>query len=114
VRNGVVEPPHEPESRRVLASTATLSCDRLVIVLEGGDTQAEGNVTVHQEGRSIVGERASYSAKDRRVVMTGSVHIRDTDGSWLRADQVVIMLLQGAFEATGNVEAELPAKPKKK
>jgi lipopolysaccharide assembly outer membrane protein LptD (OstA) len=113
VRHGVVGLPQDPESRKALASPATLSCDRLVILLADGDMDADGHVTVVQEGRSIAGEHASYSAKDRRVIMAGDVHVRDADGSALRADQVVILLAQGTFEATGNVDADLPAHPKK-
>ena len=113
VRRGAVGPPQDPESRKAVASPATLSCDRLVILLSDGDMDADGHVTVVQEGRTIAGDHASYAAKDKRVVMTGDVHVRDADGSALRADQVVILLAQGTFEAVGNVDAELPAHPKK-
>jgi hypothetical protein len=32
--------------------------------------------------------------------------VREADGSWLRADRVVISLAEETFEAVGNVETE--------
>jgi hypothetical protein len=39
--------------------------------------------------------------------------MREADGSWLRADRVVIAISEETFEATGNVETEFTVTPGK-
>ncbi len=88
-----------------------LRADRLVVRLRTRDMEAEGAVQVEQEGRLAAGDRAVYTERDRRIVVTGHVRMREADGSWLRADRVVIALDEEIFEATGNVETEFTVTP---
>lgn len=113
VAAGAVEPPDERETQEALASKTTLMCDRLVIRLKERGMEAQGRVTVLQEGRSVTGDRATYAAKDERISVIGDVRLHDVDGSWLRADEVVVSLVQGTFDAVGNVETEFPLQQKK-
>lgn len=110
VKGGVLEAPADEQTRKALETSTVLRCDRLVILLKERDMQATGHVVVEQRGRSATGERALYTDKDRRIVVTGNVHMRDEDGSQLRAEKVVISLVDETFEAMGNVETEFPVR----
>lgn len=110
VRGGVMETPKDEKIKQALASKTTITCERLVILLKTKDMRAERKVTVTQRGRSATGDRAAYSDKERRLVVTGNVLLLDEDGSRLRADQVVISLADETFEAVGNVETEFTVK----
>ncbi len=106
VKGGVLQTPTDQDTRSVLVSKAVLRCERLVIVLAERDMDAQGNVMVTQNGRSASGERAQYTNKDRRIVLSGNVRLREEDGSQLRADRVVISLVDETLEATGHVETD--------
>ncbi|HET6946924.1 MAG TPA: LptA/OstA family protein, partial [bacterium] len=82
----------DPEAARALASRTVMACDRVVIQLRSRDMQADGAIRVEQEGRLATGDHALYTSRERMLVVTGNVHIREADGSWLRADKVVISL----------------------
>ncbi len=106
VKGGIIESPKDQETRSALVSKAILRCARLVIVLAERDMDAQGKVMVTQNGRSISGDGAQYTNRDRRIVVTGNVRLRDEDGSQLRADRVVISLVDETLDATGNVETD--------
>ncbi len=110
VKGGLLDSPKDQETKRALQSKTILTCERLLILLKARDMEAQGAVTVTQKGRVATGERATYTSKDRRIVMTGNVRMREEDGSQLRADQVVIALVEETFEAVGNVETEFRVK----
>jgi lipopolysaccharide assembly outer membrane protein LptD (OstA) len=109
VEEGLTQAPSDGEGRRLLASRAMLTCDRLVILAEERTVQAEGGVNVTQETRSASATTAVYRDRDRRLTMMGDVVLRDKDGSRLRADLVVISLAAETVEATGNVVTEFNA-----
>jgi lipopolysaccharide assembly outer membrane protein LptD (OstA) len=109
VEEGLIQAPSGDEGRRLLASRAMLTCDRLIILAEERTVQAEGGVNVTQETRSASATTAVYSDRDRRLTMMGDVVLRDKDGSRLRADLVVISLAAETVEATGNVVTEFNA-----
>ena len=88
----------------------TLACDRLTIRLAERDMQADGGVTVSRGTRSATGDRAVYTERDHRMVVTGNARMVDGDGSRLRADQVTISLADDAFEGSGHVETEFRVK----
>jgi lipopolysaccharide assembly outer membrane protein LptD (OstA) len=111
VEEGFIQAPGDDEGRRLLASRAMLTCDRLVILTEERTVQAEGGVNVTQETRSASAATAVYSDRDRRLTMMGDVVLRDKDGSRLRADVVVISLADETVEATGSVVTEFNANP---
>jgi len=100
------ERPADQETRQTLATPARLTCDRLTLLLGPRDMEAEGRVRVTQGARQATGDRARYTHRDRRVVVTGNVHLQDEDGNRLRADRVVIALQEETFEALGNVQTE--------
>lgn len=110
VEEGVVQAQTDDEGRRLLTARALLTCDRLVILTEERAVQAEGTVTVTQEGRSASATAAEYSDRNRRLTMRGDVVLRDKDGSRLRADLVTISLADEIVEATGNVVTEFNVK----
>lgn len=112
VQGGVVEAPKDQQTQKVLASKTIVTSDRLVIHLKDRTTRAEGKVTVTQGGRFASGDRALYTEKDRRIVVTGNVRLREEDGSVLRADRVIISMTDETFEAEGNVEIEFVMKRK--
>jgi lipopolysaccharide export system protein LptA len=74
------------------------------------DLTADGSIRVEQEGRLATGAQAVYTGADRLLVVTGNVRVREADGSWLRADKVLISLADETFEAVGNVETEFSLK----
>ena len=111
VQEGVIESPRDDEAQRLLASRATLTCDRLIILIEERTARAEGNLTVKQQGRSASASAAVYADRERRLTMTGDVVLLDRDGSRLRADVVVLSLADETVEATGNVVTEFALKP---
>jgi lipopolysaccharide assembly outer membrane protein LptD (OstA) len=113
IKGGVLEPPGDEETRQALASKTTVTCERLVILLRERDMEARGKVTVTQKGRTATGDRATYTDKQKRIVVTGNVHMRDEDGNKIRADQVIISLIEETFEARGNVETEFRIKRSK-
>ncbi|HEV2439580.1 MAG TPA: LptA/OstA family protein [bacterium] len=92
------------------APPVTLACDRLAIRLVERDMQADGNVTVGRGPRSATGDRAVYTERDHRMIVTGNARMVDGDGSRLRADQVIISLTDDAFEGSGHVETEFRVK----
>ncbi len=106
VQGGIIEPPKDEETRRALTGKITLTCERLVLLLDERDMHAQGAVLVTLKGRSAMGDRAVYTNKDREILLTGNVRFRDEDGSTLRADRVMISLADETLEAMGNVEAD--------
>jgi lipopolysaccharide assembly outer membrane protein LptD (OstA) len=110
VKGKVIDAPTDDTSKKALASKTTLTAARLVIELKARNMLAEEDVTVTQQARTATGNRATYTDKDKVVVVTGNVRMRDDDGSWLRADRVVISLIEETFEALGNVETEFRVK----
>ena len=106
VEGGVVKKPCDAEGAKVLAAPVRLWSDRLVVRLETRDMQADGRVKVEQEGRLATGDRATYTERDQTIIVSGNVRMREADGSWLRADKVIIAIADETFEATGNVETE--------
>jgi lipopolysaccharide transport protein LptA len=112
VEEGVIQAPSDDEGKRLLASRALLTCDRLVILTEERTVQAEGSVTVTQETRSASARTVVYSDRDRRLQMMGNVVLQDKDGTRLRADLIVISLADEIVEATGNVVTEFNVKPR--
>lgn len=106
VEGGVVGPPRDADSAKALSAPVRLRSDRLVVHLSTRDMQADGRVRVEQEGRLATGDRAIYTRRDQTIILTGSVRLREADGSWLRADRVIIAIADETFEATGNVETE--------
>jgi lipopolysaccharide assembly outer membrane protein LptD (OstA) len=109
VEEGLIQAPGDDEGRRLLASRAMMTCDRLVILTEERTVQAEGGVSVTQETRSASATTAVYSDRDRHLTMMGNVVLQDKDGSRLRADLVVISLADETVAATGNVVTEFNA-----
>jgi lipopolysaccharide assembly outer membrane protein LptD (OstA) len=106
VDSGVAEKPRDADAVKALRSPVRLWADRLVVRLETRDMEATGRVKVEQEGRLATGDRATYAQRDQTIVVSGNVRMREADGSWLRADRVVIAIADETFEATGNVETE--------
>jgi lipopolysaccharide assembly outer membrane protein LptD (OstA) len=106
VDGGVVTKPRGGEGAKVLTAPVHLWADRLVIRTETKDMQADGRVKVEQDGRVATGDRAVYTERNRTIVVSGNVRLREADGSWLRADKVVIAIDDETFEASGNVETE--------
>lgn len=106
VAEGVIATPGDDEAKRLLASKTVLTCDRLVILSEQRQVEAEGAVTVTQEGRSAFAAAAVYSDRDQRLIMTGNVTLQEQGGNRLRADRVVISQTDETVEATGNVITE--------
>lgn len=110
VKGKVIDAPTDEASKKALASKTTLTTARLVIELKARNMLAEEDVTVTQQARTATGNRATYTDKDKLLVVTGNVRMREEDGSWLRADRVVISLIEETFEALGNVETEFRVK----
>lgn len=110
VKGGSPGSPKDAEAGGSTDSTATLTCERLVLLLKGGDMRAEGKVTVSQRGRVARGDLATYTGRDRKIVLTGNAQIRTDDGGWLRADRVTFLLSEEVFEASGGVETEFTIK----
>jgi lipopolysaccharide assembly outer membrane protein LptD (OstA) len=106
VDSGVAEKPRDADAVKALRSPVRLWADRLVVRLETRDMEATGRVKVEQEGRLATGDRATYAQRDQTIVVSGNVRMREADGSWLRADRVVIAIADETFESTGNVETE--------
>ncbi len=113
IKGGILESPKDLNLKQSLQTKTILTCERLVLLLKDRDMQAEGTVTVTQKGRVATSDRATYTNKNRRIVMTGNVRMREEDGSQLRAEQVVIALVEETFEAFGNVESDFRVKPGK-
>lgn len=108
VEGGVIGSPRDAEGVRAVAAPVRLWADRVLVRLQPRDMQADGHVRVEQEGRVATGERAAYTARDQTIVVSGNVRLREADGSWLRAEKVIIAVAEETFEATGNVETEFP------
>lgn len=106
VREGVVSPPRDPTERAALGAVTRLTCARLVMALRERDIVAEGPVVVTQTDRSATGDRGTYTGTTRLLVLSGNVHMQEADGRRLRADRVVISLIDETFEAEGNVQTE--------
>jgi lipopolysaccharide assembly outer membrane protein LptD (OstA) len=106
VREGVASPPTDPTGRAALASSMRLTCTRLTMAVRERDVTAEGPVTVTQKDRSASGDRGAYTEATRLLVLSGNVHMQEADGRRLRADRVVISLVEETFEAEGNVQTE--------
>ena len=106
VEGGVVKKPRDAEGAKALAAPVRLWSDRLVVRLETRDMQADGRVKVEQDGRLATGDRATYTERDQTIIVSGNVRMREADGSWLRADKVIIAIADETFEAIGNVETE--------
>jgi lipopolysaccharide assembly outer membrane protein LptD (OstA) len=113
VDSGVARPPAGAEGRKALKAPVHLWADRLVVRLRTRDMDADGHVKVEQEGRLAAGDRAVYTERDQTIIVSGNVRMREADGSWLRADRVVIAISEETFEATGNVETEFTVTPGK-
>ena len=113
VESGVARKPADPDAAKALAAPVHLSADRLVVRLGTRDMEAGGSVKVEQEGRLATGDRAVYTERTQTIVVSGNVRMREADGSWLRADRVVIAIAEETFEATGNVETEFTVTPGK-
>jgi lipopolysaccharide export system protein LptA len=106
VREGVAPSPREPAERQALASMTRVTCTRLTMTLRERDIVAEGPLTVTQKNRSASGDRGAYTEATRLLVVTGNVKMQDADGQRLRADRVVISLVEETFDAEGNVQTE--------
>jgi lipopolysaccharide assembly outer membrane protein LptD (OstA) len=106
VREGLASPPRDPHWREALASPTRLTCTRLTMALRERDIVAEGPLTVTQKNRTATGDRGEYTEATRLLVITGNARLQDADGQRLRADRVVVSLVDETFEAEGNVEAE--------
>lgn len=100
------ERPAGEEARRVLAAPARLACGRLTLFFQSRDMEAESQVKLTQGARLATGDRARYTHRDRRVTVSGNVHMQDEDGNSIRADRVIIALREETFEAQGNVQTE--------
>jgi len=111
VREGVASTPRSAEERQALTSTTRLTCTRLVMTLRERDMVADGPLKVTQKGRWATGSRGTYTEATRRVVVTGNVNMQEADGRRLKADRVIISLLQEVFEAEGNVETQFTIRP---
>ncbi|HEU5299260.1 MAG TPA: LptA/OstA family protein [bacterium] len=109
-RSGEALAPEAPDVAEALRSRTVLRCDRALVRLSARDLTADGSIRVEQEGRLATGDHAVYTSRDRLLVVTGGVRMQETDGSWLRADKVVISLADETFEAVGNVETEFSVK----
>lgn len=110
--NLITSPPKDPETRKALEEQTVVTARRLVIVLAERDMEIEGNVKVVQQGRTAQGDRATYTEKDKKIVLTGNVLLTQADGSKLRSDKVIISLVDQTFEAVGNVETVFTLKGK--
>ena len=108
VESGVARKPGDPEASKALKTPVRLWANHLLVRLKTRDMEADGAVKVEQEGRLATGDRAVYTERDQTIVVAGNVRMREADGSWLRADRVVIAIAEETFEATGNVETEFP------
>ncbi len=106
VREGLASPPRDPAGQEALASPTRLTCTRLTMTLRERDIIAEGPLTVTQKNRTATGDRGEYTEATRLLVITGNARLRDADGQRLRADRVVVSLVDETFEAEGNVETE--------
>lgn len=111
VREGLASPPRDPREREALASLTRLTCTRLTMTLRERDIEAEGPLLVTQKDRSASGDRGAYTEATRRLVVTGNVRMQEADGQRLRADRVVISLIEETFEAEGNVVTEFVVRP---
>ncbi|HEY6101974.1 MAG TPA: LptA/OstA family protein [bacterium] len=106
VESGAAQKPRDADTAKALHSPVRLWADRLIIRVETHDMEATGRVKVEQEGRLATGDRATYAQREQTIVVSGNVRMREADGSWLRADRVIIAIADETFEATGNVETE--------
>lgn len=111
VREGLATAPRDPREREALTSVTRLTCTRLVMTLRERDIEVEGPLLVTQKGRSASGDRGTYTDATRRLVVMGNVRMQETDGQRLRADRVVISLIEETFEAEGNVVTEFVVRP---
>jgi lipopolysaccharide export system protein LptA len=106
VREGVTTPPTDPTERAALASITRMTCTKLTMAIRERDVVAEGPVTVTQKDRSASGDQGTYTEATRLLVLSGNVRMQEADGRQLRADRVVISLVEETFEAEGDVQTE--------
>jgi lipopolysaccharide transport protein LptA len=106
VHDGVTTPPPDPNERAALASITRMTCTRLTMAIRERDIVADGLVTVTQKDRSASGDQGTYTEATRLLVLSGNVRMQEADGRRLRADRVVISLVEETFEAEGNVQTE--------
>lgn len=111
VREGLAAPPRDERDRAALASVTRLTSTRLTMTLRERDIVAEGPLTVTQKDRSASGDHGTYTAATRLLVVTGNVRLQEANGQRLRADRVVISLVDETFEAEGNVQTEFVIRP---
>jgi lipopolysaccharide transport protein LptA len=110
-REGLAAAPRDAREREALASVTRLTCARLTMTLRERDIEADGPLVVTQKDRSASGDRGTYAHATRRMVVAGNVRMQEAGGQRLRADRVVISLVEETFEAEGNVMTEFVIRP---
>ncbi|MDR7419833.1 MAG: hypothetical protein QN178_13100, partial [Armatimonadota bacterium] len=106
VRGGLAPSPRGGREQDALTSATRVTCTRLTMTLRERDVELDGPLVVTQKARSASGDRGTYTHATRRMVVLGNVRMREADGQRLRADRVVISLVEETFEAEGNVVTE--------
>lgn len=97
--------------QRGIASHTRMTCTSLTMSLRERDITADGPLTVTLRDRRVSGDHATYTEASRRLVVSGNVRLQEADGQRLRADRVVISLVDETIEADGNVLSEFVIRP---
>ncbi|GBR76135.1 hypothetical protein NO2_0734 [Candidatus Termititenax persephonae] len=83
--------------QRTIITAAELTADTSG---EQAQMTLSGKVLIKQADQQAAGDTAEYTEKDNRIYLRGNASIRQNDGSWLRAAQVIVDIAAEKFTAT--------------
>jgi len=81
--------------------------DQTEISTRTKDFSAQGHIKVTMKEKYATSDKAIYKEKDKKIYMTGNVRLKKADGSWVKAEKVIVDIDKESFLAEGNVETTI-------
>lgn len=88
--------PDDEEQKRLINERMTMTGDKIVLYRATDDMEVFGNVKITQKvgskERVATSDKATYSDKEQKAVLTGNVRLQRENGDWLTAETVTLFL----------------------
>lgn len=97
----------QKDLKTALYEKLIILADQVEISTKTKDFTAHKNITVTMKEKEAVSDQAIYKQKEKKIYMTGNVRLKKSDGSWVKAEQVIVDMDQEIFSAEGKVESTI-------
>lgn len=95
----------QKDLKTALYEKLIIIADQIELSTRTKDFTAQGQVAVTIKEKDATSDQAIYKEQEKKIYMTGNVRLKKADGSWIKAEKVVVDIDKEVFLAQGKVSS---------